>query len=264
MELAPPRDNEKGKPICGARKKNCECGHRFTPAEYDLWHCPECNEPRWCARVVARAGKKCPKHGGKSLAGPAHPNFKDGRHMYGAAMPEHLVESVAAFHEHPESLQLLSEISTQRGRAFELLKRIQEHGGGTWQEVSDAWDELQETANNSKATDEQIRRATRHVESIIKKGLAVDYNWRQYDNTTDRIARLVQMQAEREEFKKSNLKESEAMMFIVRLATSVRTAITRHLTEDNLNNLSADELQRRIMADVSDACRAAATGQSVG
>lgn len=210
-----------------------------------------------CRRRAIKGRKVCQMHGGKSLAGPLHPNFKDGRHMYSAAMPAHLVQSVAAFHDHPETLQLLSEISTQRARAFELLQRIQQHGGGTWKEVSDAWDDLQAAANDKETSPNELRRATKHVEAIIKRGLAVDYNWRLLDNTTDRVAKLVTMQAQREEYRKTNLKETEAMMFVLRVGMAARSAIARHVTEDNLNNLSADELRDRIFADVSTSCRAA-------
>lgn len=81
--------------------------------------------------------------------------------MYAAALPEHLVSSVAAFFNSPEACQSLSEIAVGRGRIAELLQRIKDHGGGTWKEVSDAWDEFQAVANDKNSTPEDARRAAR-------------------------------------------------------------------------------------------------------
>ena len=142
---------------------------------------------------------------------------------------------------------MLSEIALGRTRISELLERIQKHGGGTWEIVSAAWDDLQDALNASEPDALQIKRAMNHMESVIKTGMAVDYNWRLIDAERDRLANLVSKQSQREEKAQGNLNAQQAMVMLTRIVQSTQDAILRHVDDDTT--------RRRIMADISADCR---------
>lgn len=212
-----------------------------------------------CRRRAVSGRAVCQVHGGKSLCGPVHANFIDARAYYRKRLPAHLKASAAELDNLQNILELGGEIEIGRVRVAELLERIRDHGGGTWKDVADAWRGLKQAAESDDA--QALRGAQQHLDGVIRRGVKVDSAWRLIDSERERTARLVGVQAQREEAARSSLKGDQAIAFMVRLVQAVQAAHARHLTDENLRTLTADELQRRIRADLSEACRRATQGE---
>ena len=194
-------------------------------------------------------------HGGHSLAGPTNGNYKHG--FYFQQIPQHLQGHAAAAFDYEGAVELLSEIALGRTRIAELLERIKQHGGGTWEVVGKAWDELQDALSASEPDPSRIQAAMRHMESVIKKGLAVDYNWRLIDQERERLTGLVSVQTKRDEKAQQNLSSQQANSFAMVILEGVQAALMRHLTDED------DEKYRAIRSDISDVCRAAFAGRAL-
>ena len=65
-------------------------------------------------KAVAMANGRCKLHGGKSLAGAAHPNFKTGR--YSKYLPKHLAKAYDEIKADPKLLQLDDDVALLEAR----------------------------------------------------------------------------------------------------------------------------------------------------
>lgn len=77
---------------------------------------------KFCHRAPLKGKTRCRKHGGRSLSGIAHPNFKTGE--YCKSMPARLSERYEQFLRDPQMLSLVSEIPLIDSRLVDLLSRL--------------------------------------------------------------------------------------------------------------------------------------------
>ena len=73
----------------------------------------------------------CRNHGGKSLAGQAHPNCKHGQYSKHSlqGIPSKLLASFEAYVQDPEIMSLVGSVALLKTRTGELLARLSENGG---------------------------------------------------------------------------------------------------------------------------------------
>lgn len=95
--------DDKGRPICGAR-------NRF-------------DEP--CQLSPVKGKKRCKWHGGASLSGTEHPNFKTGRYIKRSENLSVLGASVVRQLNDPEYKSLIDEIALHRARIDQLVSYIE-------------------------------------------------------------------------------------------------------------------------------------------
>jgi ferric-dicitrate binding protein FerR (iron transport regulator) len=75
--------------------------------------------------------------------------------MYERRLPCEAAQNVAAFHMHPIRSKHSHEISVQRARRLNFVSASR-NTRRTWEELSDAWDELQNTATTRSAPPDEI------------------------------------------------------------------------------------------------------------
>src|SRR5262245_50879761 len=86
-----------------------------------------------CHRAAGPNGR-CNLHGGKSLAGVAHPNFKTGR--YSKYLPSQLTARYKLAEKDPQLLELIDEIALVNARLSSVLEGIKNGGDeSAWAEV---------------------------------------------------------------------------------------------------------------------------------
>lgn len=108
-------DQQTRKDICGARTK------AGTP----------------CQKSPMNGSSRCRLHGGKSLKGAAHPNFKHGR--YSKFMPHHLVGRYKESVNDPELLSLQQDIALLDARITEMLESMEQEDA----DKNKIWAEIQ-------------------------------------------------------------------------------------------------------------------------
>ncbi|GEM_PF-5275534 len=110
LAVSGPKDVPCSRKICGAKKRN--------------------GEP--CTQKPMRNGR-CRMHGGASLAGAAHPNFRTGkRSRYFRHVPQAMKEAYKAALHDPDLLSMGAEIALLTARISALLDRLSTSEAPPW------------------------------------------------------------------------------------------------------------------------------------
>ncbi len=221
--------------VCGARTRQCrKCGHRYPKEEYDLWECPECGEPRACRRKVPVQGQRCKFHGGKSLAGPAAPAYKHGRHS--KYLPTRLVERYGEAVGDPELLALRAEIALVDVRLSELLERLATGESQTlWAQLGAAFEQLHQAYTAQDASD--FAPALKALGGIIEQGGREDQVWEGIGKLLEQRRRLVESERKRLVDMQQMLTAEQAMILLTVVVDVIRQNVT---DRDTLAAISAD------------------------
>jgi len=142
-----------------------------------------------CKRAPMPNGR-CALHGGKSLAGWAHPNARTGRYI--KSMPARLDERYRASLDDPELLALREEIALVDARIHDLLARVETgESGALWRALKKELDQLD--------TDPDVPALAKlqTVQAMIAQGVA-DYDaWAEVDRWVERRRRLAESERKR-------------------------------------------------------------------
>lgn len=117
-------------PACGAATRKCvSCGHHRKEHDKKTGKSSDARcrgfEARPCTNAPLKNRDRCKMHGGKSLVGPAHPNFQTGKHSI--LLRGKLAETYSAALNHPDLVSLREEIALVDTRVAQLLAEM----GGT-------------------------------------------------------------------------------------------------------------------------------------
>lgn len=148
-------------PICEQRHTTCTAHRRKFRDEVTGLRVP-CTTPH-----VTPGMTVCHYHGGKSLVGPANPNYRHGRRAHPRFLPSRYLEAAEEIRDDPEHgtmkrVTLLCEL-----RMDELLRMIDERSGiGTIDDIRDALFDLRVAiASNDE---EEIETALAAAEALTK------------------------------------------------------------------------------------------------
>jgi predicted nucleic acid-binding Zn-ribbon protein len=227
---------------CGARTKTCRnCGHRYSKAEYELWECPECGEPRACRRPVSAEGQRCRVHGGASPAGIASPHFKHGRR--GKYLPTRLLERYEEAVGDSELLALRDEIALIDVRINELLERIDTgESAALWAQLGAKFEKMQQAY--ASQDDSGFARAVKGLGAIIEQGGRADQVWDDIGNVIEQRRKLVESERKRLVDMQQMLTAEQAMTLLAAVVDVVRRNVT---DRDALAAISAD-VKRIVLA----------------
>jgi hypothetical protein len=120
------------------------------------------------------ANGRCRMHGGKSLAGPANPAWKHGRHWQ--VLPLQLRERFERALGDPELLSMTPEIAAMDARVSQLMERLSTgESGKAWRKLQEAWVDYAD----AKAEGDVERRDEAYArrEHLITRGAADEEVW---------------------------------------------------------------------------------------
>jgi len=154
-------------PKCGRRLHRCrECKFKFEAGD-PTKICPRCNAERLCRQSVREEGLACRLHGGASLKGIAHPNFKTG--MYSEHMPRELDDKHTKFINDPNWLSLTNELAVLRAI---MARRLDELDGYASAEIFAAarstWREAK--AASDRKDSKELYRLFTELGNILERG----------------------------------------------------------------------------------------------
>jgi predicted nucleic acid-binding Zn-ribbon protein len=187
---------------CGRRTKACrKCGHRYTKDEYELWECPECGEARACEKDVDEEGMACRFHGGASLKGVEHPNWKDGK--YSKYVPANLAEGYKRFRRDDDRVSVEEELDLARLILAEQFRGMGDGASGeNWKEARKSYAKALNLSRRGKL--EEFRDEMRNLGGILSRGDEAVAHAETALRTMDKIRKLVdterQIRVDRQEY----------------------------------------------------------------
>lgn len=218
--------NERGQVICGAPR-------------------PKSDLPCQSVFINPRNGR-CNKHGGKTLIGEAHPNYKNGNaSRYGPLLPERLRPLLNQMAEDQDRLDLSDEIDLSRTRLAELLTRLEQGLSlDIVKTLRKSWSKMQTAMRNEdkKALGEAM---TDHSNAL--RALSNDYGaWADYDRWLARLQNLTESQR-RYEIERSYVIPIEQVELIftrmrLRLQSEIFAPTFKELTPRQLMSRLAEEI----------------------
>jgi hypothetical protein len=150
-----------------------------------------------CKQPVEPGMEVCRFHGGKSLKGRAHPNFKHGR--YSRHIPARMLATYEAAAKDPELLSMTSEIALLDARLADVLTRVDAgESGRLWKSLRSEYDAY--LAEGRKGTEESLAKAREHgnnVDNLIRRGLADWSSWAEITSLVEARRKVVDSEAKR-------------------------------------------------------------------
>lgn len=203
-----------------------------------------------CKRTAKPPTDKCYRHGGNSLSGIAHPNYKDGKRSRRLnALPETLRGAFQGNLDNPKLKSLDEDIALADTRIEELLKRIPGNDGGNlWQKAQGAFQQFKRASQNRDLPNERRAElmATQldALESALQKGYADYALWGEVFALIDKRRALVEAGARIEFNRQTVLSAQEASLFAQYIVRASLSAI------DNMD--TSDKIKRRAKQDIQD------------
>lgn len=140
--------------------------------------------------------RKCYHHGGASLKGIAHPQFKDGR--YSRYMPPKLAEAFTRALDDPDLLSLNTDIATVESLINEVMQDLQ--GGdlaSLFGQVGQLWGRLWPAVQREDR--EAVARIREQLDGLIREGASKSATLMKFLDLTEQKRKLSETEAKRRE-----------------------------------------------------------------
>lgn len=196
-----------------------------------------------CGAKTKSSGKPCQKpalpngrcryHGGKSLAGPAHPAFTHGR--YSKYMPKGLLERTREFVEDPEIMSLLPNIAIVDAQIAESLERLGEaFGRPDWEAIVAA-----QQALDAAESDEDRGAALAVLLAAVRRGSSTAAVRAELREQQEHRRRLVETETKRLQVGMNIVSQDQAvglMLFLV-------DVMFRHVTDRDTRRAITEDVR---------------------
>lgn len=167
-------------------------------------------------------------HGGSSLRGVAHPNYKHGRHS--KYLPSRLLERYEASASDPEILDLTAEIALVDARSSDVLSRVDAgESGRLWRALGAVRREF--LAARGREDQQGMADALAEILNLIGRGGADFEAWAEIVDLLERRRRLVDSEQKRRIAMHESVQVGEAVAVMVRIADAVKDAALEHITD---------------------------------
>jgi hypothetical protein len=184
-----------------------------------------------------RGMEVCRMHGGKSLRGPAHPNFTTGR--YSTVLPTRLLARYRAAEKDAELTSLRSELALVDAHLADLLTRVDTgESGARWQALIQAHRALNRYKRVGDVS--KMREALTELESHIDAGAADYQAWVEIQELIETRRKL----AESETRRLVVLQQMISAEQLTVLLGVIIEVIAKHVTDRQVISAIAMELER--------------------
>jgi hypothetical protein len=176
-----------------------------------------------CRRSPAEGRTRCRLHGGATLAGPAHPRWRDGRHskfVQGA-----FLEAYERARRDPDLLSLADELALVDARASELLDALGDGGS-----PADLWRALDAECRNleraiAKGDAPAQRTAVAAILALRDQGRRTAATWGELDRLIERRRRVAETERRRIEAAQATVTVGELATIVAVLLADAKVAI---------------------------------------
>ncbi len=196
-----------------------------------------------CRRHAMIGKMVCHMHGGKSLAGPDHPNYTGNpRHL--KYLPDRLAGKYEEAMADKELIRLDAEIALIDTKLQDLLERLEVHGEGpqAWQEVTAAHQVLRAALSQAEPDAVVIRSAVFRMDRAIEHGGDEARAWGSILVLIEQRRRLVDTERRRLADEDQAVSIEKLMLTMAAVADIVR----RHVASKEARGAIAGEIRRLI------------------
>lgn len=196
--------NERGEPICAAKKKS---------------------GPGVCQRTMLGRGGRCKYHGGKSRAGLGHPALKHGKYSKDLRKGSLFLKRFEDALQHPDALNLRAENALMDARIGELLDLLRGGAGpDAWKKAWTLFCELE--ASISKQDKESLKTAMMQLKDTLRGGVDESSVWKAINTQVQIKNKLVKTEDQRQRDLNQRVTLGEVMNLVGILAASLHAHIT--------------------------------------
>jgi hypothetical protein len=187
-----------------------------------------------CGRWASPGRDVCIIHGGRSPApGPTHPSFKTGRFskvLHGRSIDELYEET----RKDPKILQLREDIALLVAKQKETLSRLSTgENPYNWERVQSVWQKL--VAANARGDVKRAQLLYVELGAIINGANRDVLVWREYEERTETIRRLVDTERRYHEMQGRSLPPDRASLIMTILLDLIRKNATQEIAKNILN-----------------------------
>lgn len=194
-----------------------------------------------CRRWAIPGKTKCKFHGGASLSGIAHPNFKHGK--YSRYLPARLSERYQNARTDKDLLSLRDDIAVTEARISELLEKIDTgESGEVWKKLGVAGNAFQEayaTGNTDK-----LLAAVENIRVLVKDGQAETSLWLELQTLQEHRRKLTETENKMLIAKQQMISVEQLMIYIGVILDTIRTHVIQNTEKQVgtkiLNGISQD------------------------
>jgi hypothetical protein len=216
---------------------------------------PPDGHARQCQARSKRSGKRCRKwavrgsgfcafHGGRSLAGIAHPNFKHGKRS--KYMMPALDEKVREAASDPELLSLREDIALVDGLLAESLQRLDSgESAAVWKEVLRVADDM--AAAVAMQDMERVFGHATAIKTLVDRASKIRAAVQDTVNLIEQRRRLIESEAKRLEKMHQMARYEDVALFVRRVFISVR----QHVSDQDALDAIANDLHPLIKEEAS-------------
>jgi hypothetical protein len=204
--------NEQGKQVCSAYRSNAA---------------------KICVSPFLNENGRCKKHGGKSLTGTAHPNFKNGRRSRN--LPTRLLERYEEALNDPKLADFTEDLALIEARLDALFQQIDEGGGAEIMlEIKDSYKSF---TYASKDGDKQaMRESLRRLGDAINRGSREEGIWDEIRALQEQRRKIILAQAKHLQLTNQTITVQKANIIVAALLDSVRRYVTDRKTLTDITN----------------------------
>jgi hypothetical protein len=151
------------------------------------------NKGKPCRKSAIAGRKHCAQHGGKTLIGPSHPNFKHGRRSRYLGISLELRAKYKEALADPELLALRSDVALLDARINELLEAGESQL--LWSKAQDAFQQHKAAIRGKDA--EVIKPSLGQLENLITRGHADSLRWNEIYRVIEHAGRAREREIKR-------------------------------------------------------------------
>lgn len=190
-----------------------------------------------CKRACVVGRNRCKLHGGATLRGAAHGNFKHG--FYSKAMPSRLRGDFDALLNDPKQLEGRAELAILQVRLQELVARLETgESAGAWEKARAAFDKVRQAEEDDN--DEVRANALEELGDLLREGTTRERAWNDATELIERVSKV----GERESKRQAREQQSATAEQVRALVASMTNAVLLYVTDATTRQKIAEHVQR--------------------
>ncbi len=219
------------------------------------------NRGRFCTRYPCKSKTRCKFHGGRSLSGIAHPNFKHG--MYSTVLPTNLGKLYEITRQNPALVALTEQIALVDARVFELFEQLSSGDGPmAWARALKAATACEQAmqavrvavADRTPARGQRMADALKQLDGAVTENVAVTRKGATDAETWPLITEQIYLRKKLVDSEVRRRKDAHEMVTrerVLALLGSIAASVARHVPDPKAKQAVVEDMRRLVSGEPS-------------